>query len=158
MLSFSARVAGFLFLLSVALVAPALSACCVGGEDYLYIGNGYTSFDWDAPNLSLGYIQVEHRLEVSPQGPILEFYRDGEPFENEPEVMERDNATENGCGFSMVYRYPIDSLPPGSYEVVHREANGTADEVYCFEGCPWTEFEGERALVMRLEGRSEAEE
>jgi hypothetical protein len=133
----------------------ALSGCCVGGPKLLTLRMNTAVPRWNEVMIA----PPEPVFEASfaegdwPRGPVFELY---DALDEAIELVETripwdDNPDkENSCSHSALTVTVTAPLAPGDYLLVHRRANGNGDEPQCNGACPWTEFDGEEALILTL--------
>ncbi len=131
------------------------TACCAGDSNYLTFGigsgSGHMTVLWgDTMELGDPVVEVSFPREESLAGEPLEVWQEDERLAIAPIAEDVDNRANMGCGWSTNLIYDLRDLPGGSYTLVYRRGSGTGGAINCLGSCPWTEFQGDRALTMVL--------
>ncbi|MBI2897881.1 MAG: hypothetical protein HYY06_30260 [Deltaproteobacteria bacterium] len=143
----------------VVLVASA-GGCCCGGDDYLTLGiglwgpAGITTPLWGeamdvgpSPVFTAAFAEDDH-----PSGDVFELWNQGNRLPLLVTSVDwADNPDRTGsCPHDEQVYEAQPALEPGDYTLVHLERHGNGSALNCLGQCPWTTFEGDRALVLDL--------
>jgi hypothetical protein len=148
-------------LLLIACLAVPHVACVCGHSEHLALGigasgaAGITTPLWGETMSAAArpvFTATFAENEVLP-GPAFELFLGTTPIPlTITEIPFAANPNKDGsCPHHEQTYDVVDALGTGSYTLVHRGRIAAGHVLNCLGECPWTTFEGERALVLTLE-------